>query len=288
MRAGKIAGVQLRINPWFFILLLLFALSGLLLKVSGVFISVLWHEAAHAAAARLLGYSVREIELLPFGGVARIDRLGEAESHNDLFIALVGPVASFVLAGGIIVLSRYIHGWDWFFYFQTNLMLGWFNLIPALPLDGGRILRAWLARLCGYYKATIATVYIGWFLSGCFVFVSLLQLFFRSDINLTLLFAAAFIALASRKELTTAGFRAMRILSQKKADLVRRGVMPTIYFTAVDGCPAGDIIGLFQPEQYHMVTIVDGEFQQIGSLTETKVWELLPDKGIAAKIGDFL
>lgn len=288
MRAGKIAGVQLLISPWFLVLLLLFSFSGMFVKVVGVFASVLWHESAHAMVARLLGYTVREVELLPFGGVARIDRLGEADSQNDLFIALVGPISSFVMAAMIAILSHYIQEWDWRFYFQTNLMLGWFNLIPALPLDGGRILRAWLSQLCGYRKATTATVYVGWFLSSCFVVLSVLQLYYRSDINLTLLAAAVFIAFASRKELSQVGFRAMRILSQKKVDLMRRGVMATAHFTAVDDCQVKDVIALFQPEQYHMVLVVDRAFRLRGSLTETEVWEALPDKGVTAKIGDFL
>ena len=288
MNAGKISGVQIRISPWFLLLLILFSLSGMLVKVAGVFAAVLWHETAHALAARLLGYTVREVELLPFGGVARIDRLGEADSQNELFIAISGPIASFVLAAITAILSHYIHYWDWRFFFQTNLMLGWFNLIPALPLDGGRILRAWLAQLCGYRKATSVVVFVGWLISGGFILVSGLQFFYRSDVNLTLLFAAAFIVLASRKETLAAGFRTMRILSQKKADMMQRGVMPTTHFTAVDDCLARDVIGLFQPEQYHMILVVDKACRMRGSLTETAVWESLPDKGVTAKIGDFL
>ncbi|MDF2501929.1 MAG: peptidase [Anaerosporomusa subterranea] len=288
MRAGRVAGVQILISPWFLILLIVFSFSGMLVKVIGVFASVLWHESAHAMAARLLGYTVREVELLPFGGVARIDRLGEADSQNDLFVALVGPVASFVMAAMIAILSHYVQNWDWRFFFQTNLMLGWFNLIPALPLDGGRILRAWLSQLCGYRKATTTVVFVSWLISGGFLIVAVLQFVFHSDVNLTLLFAAGFIALASRKEMAAVGFRAMRILSQKKADMMRRGVMPTAHFTAVEDCLVRDVIALFQPEQYHMILIVDKGFRMRGSLTETDVWESIPDKGMMAKIGDFL
>lgn len=288
MRAGRVAGVQIVISPWFLVLLVLFSFAGMLTKVIGVFASVLWHEAAHALAARLLGYTVREVELLPFGGVARIDRLGEADSQNDLFIALTGPISSFILAAGIAIMSFYVPNWDWLFYFRTNLMLGCFNLIPALPLDGGRILRAWLSQLCSYRKATTATVYVGWLISACFVMINILQFLYSSDVNLTLLLAAGFIVFASRKEMAAAGFRAMRILSKKKADLMRRGVMPTAHFTAVDDCLARDVIALFQPEQYHVVLVLDRGCRMRGLLTETEVWELLPDKGMTARIGDFL
>lgn len=288
MRAGKVAGVEILISPWFLILLIIFSFSGMLVKAIGVFASVLWHEAAHAMAARLVGYTVREVELLPFGGVARIDRLSEADSQNDLFVALVGPLASFVMAAVIAILSHYLHNWDWQFFLQTNLMLGWFNLIPALPLDGGRILRAWLAQLCGYRKATTVAVLISWLISGGFIVVAVLQFIYQSDINLTLLCAAGFIIFASRRESAAAGFRAMRILSQKKAELMRRGVMPASHFTAVEDCLVRDVIPLFQSEQYHLILIVDKEFRLRGTVTETDVWELLPDKGMMARMGDFL
>ncbi|MDU4961927.1 MAG: M50 family metallopeptidase [Sporomusaceae bacterium] len=288
MRAGHIAGVEIRISPWFLLLLLLFAFAGMLVKVAGVFVSVLWHETAHVMAARLLGYRVREVELLPFGGVARIEHLGEASSQNDVFVALTGPVASFVMAAAIAVLSQYISNWDWQFFFQTNMMLGWFNLIPALPLDGGRILRAWLAQLCGYRKATRAAVRLSWLISGCFLAVAVLQFIHRSDVNITLLFAAAFIAMSARKELATAGFRSLRILSRKKADMMRCGVMPAAYYTAVADCPAQTVIALFQPERYHLILVVDQCFQLQGTLTETDIWERVTEKGMQAPIGDFL
>lgn len=288
MRVGKIAGVTIRLSPWFILILGVFSIAGLLTKALVVFLSVLWHEVAHALAARLLGYHVREVELLPFGGVARIERLSEADAKNDIFIALTGPVASFVLAGLIQIASGYFADWEANFYYQTNLMLGWFNLIPALPLDGGRILRAWLSELCGHQKATQVTVFLGWVLSILFFLITALQFYFHSDIHLTLLFVAVFIAICAQRELEAASYRAMRVLARKKADLMQRGVMPTAHFTTVADCSVRDVIALFRPEQYHIVLVVDQMFQLRGTLSESQLWEELPNRGVSAKIGDFL
>lgn len=288
MQAGKIAGIKLSISPWFLLLLLLFAAGGMLFEVCAVFLSVLWHELAHVAAAKFLGYTVRELRLLPFGGVAKIERLGEADPKNDIVIAFTGPVASFLLAAAVSVVSYSVFNGEWLLLLQVNLMLGCFNLLPALPLDGGRILRACLTLVCGYNKATRATVYFGWLLSAILVGITFIQFMYQADLNLSLLVAAGFIILTSRRELTAAGFRAMRILSQKKADLLRRGVMPTLYFTAREDCSAQDIISLFQAEQYHLIAIVDQNFKLKGTVTETTVWDNLPEKGLSARITEFL
>ncbi|HWQ60771.1 MAG TPA: M50 family metallopeptidase, partial [Negativicutes bacterium] len=93
MRAGRVAGVQLILNNWFLALIVLFAFAGLAGKVLAVFAAVLWHEAAHAAAAAALGYRVREIELLPFGGVARIERADTAGAASEIIMAAAGPLA---------------------------------------------------------------------------------------------------------------------------------------------------------------------------------------------------
>ncbi len=118
--------------------------------------SLLAHEGSHAVAARRHGVGVRSITLWLFGGVAQLE--GEAHTPGaDFTIAAVGPATSVVLAGAFAAAQQLLehagaHGlvvdvasWLW----QINLLLAGFNLIPAAPLDGGRILRAGLWRITG-------------------------------------------------------------------------------------------------------------------------------------------
>ena len=121
MRVGKIAGIQLILNKWFIILIILFALAGMGSKVVLVFSAVLWHELAHALVALMLGFKVREVELLPFGGVARIEGLGAVGSRDDIMIAAAGPASSLVLAAiaytGMLYAGKYSDVWE--FYYRT-------------------------------------------------------------------------------------------------------------------------------------------------------------------------
>lgn len=290
MQAGKIAGVQFKLNNWFLALIFFFVIMGTGMKVFCVFAAVLWHELAHAAGAAALGYRVLEIELLPFGGVARIERINEAGSGNEIMMAAAGPLASLGMAAvvfwGMWKLPSAAPSLE--FFLRVNIMLVLFNLLPALPLDGGRIVRALLALHLDFSVATSVVGWIGKLIALALLVFAGLEFYAGRTINITVLIAAVFILLCAKPENAAAGFRNMRVLANKKTDLCSRGVMPTVHLTAVSEATVRDILRLFKPEQYYIVLVVDKEFRLRGVVTETEVWESLPSRGIYAKIGDFI
>jgi Zn-dependent protease len=169
-RIGRLLGFPIEVNLSFLIMLgvVLLVWGGLggVFAVLVAFASVLLHELGHAVTARHLGVPVAGIELHFFGGAAKM--VGQPKTANDeVLIAAAGPAVSFVLGvSGLIVgvgagalgletaamLFEYI-GW-------INLIIGVFNLVPALPMDGGRILRALLTRKLPFERATEISVRI--------------------------------------------------------------------------------------------------------------------------------
>jgi stage IV sporulation protein FB len=290
LQVGKIAGVKIVLNPWFIALLLLFALADMGGKVLLVFSAVLLHELAHAQVAIHFGFSVAQVELLPFGGVARIEGMGIVGSKQEIMIAVAGPVASLVLAATSYVGVLYGGMWSdvWEFYYKTNMMLAVFNLLPGLPLDGGRMLRAWLSLYMEYGKATVIAASISQWISIFLVLFVVYEYLSNSTVNLTFLVAALFLHTTSNSEIKVAGFRTLRVLSQKKGELVARGVMTTTYFTVVNHVLLKDLIKRFTADQYYVVRVVDTECILGGTLTETEIWEKLTSKGLYAKIGEVI
>ncbi|HMG24050.1 MAG TPA: M50 family metallopeptidase [Kofleriaceae bacterium] len=156
-RLGRMFGFPVEINLSFLLLLgfVFLAYGGL----AGVFVvglafgSVLLHELGHALVARRLGVHVSGIELSFFGGAAKMVDMPRKADH-EIAIAAAGPAVSLMLAGAGLGLGAALHspflgliGW-------INLLLAGFNLIPALPMDGGRILRALLTRRMDFVRAT--------------------------------------------------------------------------------------------------------------------------------------
>lgn len=142
-------------------------LSWAVLFIAGLFITVLLHELGHAITAMEYGIEARDIVLMPFGGIASIEKF-PGNPRQELLISLSGPLVNLIVAGSLKIIfpvatmipSDYsqvsiAHGQDFILnLFLANLVLAFFNLIPAFPLDGGRILRALLAFRLNYIRAT--------------------------------------------------------------------------------------------------------------------------------------
>jgi Zn-dependent protease len=160
-RLGRLFGFPVEINLSFLLLLgLVFVAYGGLagvLVVGLAFASVLVHELGHALVARRLGVHVSGIELSFFGGAAKMVQMPRSADH-EIAIAAAGPAVSLMLAGlglglGAVLHSPFVGAIGW-----INLVIAGFNLIPALPMDGGRILRALLTRRMDFVRATDVAV----------------------------------------------------------------------------------------------------------------------------------
>ena len=160
-RLGRLLGFPVEINVSFLLLLAVMYLwfGGLVgvFLIAIAFASVTLHELGHAIVSRRLGVPVAGIELSFFGGAAKMTALPRTATH-EILIAAAGPAVSLGLAAlgfGAGALSGFglftLFGW-------INLVIAGFNLIPALPMDGGRILRALLTRTLDYVRATDAAV----------------------------------------------------------------------------------------------------------------------------------
>lgn len=286
MRIGKIRGTQLIIHNGFIGIMLFFSLAGLLPKAAVVFLSILLHELAHVFVAMSYGLRIKEIELLPIGGVARIQGLTDVSPAVETRIAVAGPLINFLLAGAAWALSwpADIKWFDGLFAVQTNLAIGLFNLLPALPLDGGRIYRASLTKLVGYRQATVQAANVGRLTSFCLAAASLWSIHY-GVINFTLLFLAIFLYLAATREHGMASYLCMRHLTRKKEELLSRGVLFTTQFTAVGTTPLREIIRWFEPQKYHMVLIIEENCRPRCLLTESDILEGIIANGIDTPVG---
>ncbi|MBV8748298.1 MAG: M50 family metallopeptidase [Candidatus Eremiobacteraeota bacterium] len=160
-RLGTVLGFPVDINVTFILLLafVLLAFGGPIgvVLVCLAFGSVLLHELGHALVARQLGVHVSGIELSFFGGAAKMVQMPQRASH-EIAIAIAGPIVSLALGGLGIGLGAVTHIGLFAWLGWTNLVIAGFNLIPALPMDGGRILRAALTRKLDYVRATDVAV----------------------------------------------------------------------------------------------------------------------------------
>ncbi|MBV8606479.1 MAG: site-2 protease family protein [Singulisphaera sp.] len=201
-KIGRVMGIDLYLHPTFLMLLVFIgAMQGGLesvLLASATFGCVLLHELGHALMARRFGIETEDITLYPIGGIARLKRMPRAPGA-ELLIAMAGPMVN-VLIVGILVAALGVldgSGLDLFLgsLMQINIILAAFNLIPAFPMDGGRVLRALLSGWLGRARATMVAAGLG---RGLAVLFGLYCLFNAMWIQA---FLAAFIYFAAGAEL---------------------------------------------------------------------------------------
>jgi Zn-dependent protease/predicted transcriptional regulator len=228
---GSVRGIRLKLHLTFVLLLawaayywgldagqgLLGALFGIALTVL-LFGCIVLHELVHSLVALQYGVRVREIELSPIGGVSKMESMPE-EPYQEFVMALSGPLVNLLIAvplGGVVlamVASGFIRSFNYFFYlmekpswqglilnlFVSNVALALFNLLPAFPMDGGRVLRSVLAFGLGQRRATRLAARLGQMLA---VLMGWVGLFPPRGIepNWVLVFIALFIFVGAQQE----------------------------------------------------------------------------------------
>ena len=188
----KVRGIDVKVHLTFVLILIWAAyiwsnntgagIQGALFGVVAtllLFVAVTLHELGHSFQALKFGVRVRDITLMPMGGLAQMEKIPE-KSSEELRIAIAGPLVNFAIAGVLVILGALLQvrsiisleelsqsigqvSWSGMLAYLTmaNLALGLFNLIPAFPMDGGRVLRALLAMRMDFTKATQIAANIG-------------------------------------------------------------------------------------------------------------------------------
>jgi len=176
-RLGTFLGFPVDIKPSFllllgFVLIWSGGLGGVALMLL-VFTSVVLHELGHAVAARKVGVVVSGIDLGFLGGAAKLQSMPR-NARDEVFIAAAGPAVSLVLGGLGLGLGLLTHVWLFAWLGWANFIIAGFNLIPALPMDGGRILRALLTRKMDYVKATDTAVTVSRVIAVVFAVIGIM------------------------------------------------------------------------------------------------------------------
>jgi len=227
LKLGRLAGIGVYVHWSFWILPVWILLStvsngsgwaaGLsaVIFVFAIFGCVVLHELGHALMARHYRIGTRDITLYPIGGVASLERMPTRPSR-ELAIALAGPAVNVAIAGalfagavltgpddlvpvGDVFGGSFLSSLMW-----VNVALAVFNLLPAFPMDGGRVLRAFLAMQMPYVKATTIAARVGQVVA---ILLGVLGLFSGG----TLVLVAVFVFLAAQAELTMARIRESRM-----------------------------------------------------------------------------
>ena len=285
---GVVRGTVIRLHVTFVLFLVFIGVSHYSRGGSGaalegvvfmalLFLCVLLHEFGHIFAARRYGIQTPDIVLLPIGGVARLERIPE-EPWQEFVVALAGPAVNVVIAAvlllllgglppaegtevqnpGVGLLARLA---------SANIFLVLFNLIPAFPMDGGRVLRAFLASRMGYARGTQIAAQVGQ--AAAFA----LGLWGLLGGNVMLLFIALFVYMAAASEAHAAQMR------QVSRGVMVDDAMVTRFESLTPDSRVEDAVECLLRTTQHEFPVVDGAGRLRGVLTRDEMIKALKERG---------
>src|SRR6266516_3937107 len=291
----RIAGIQLRIHITFLLLIAwlafgYYAQGGSAVAASRVifvlllFLCVVLHEFGHAFAAKAFGINTPDITLLPIGGVARLQPMPE-EPVQELIIAVAGPLVHVVIVLGLFVAvgSRgllnpsTVEGGGLVAQLLTiNIMLVLFNLLPAFPMDGGRVLRALLATRMSYARATQVAANIGQGFAFVFGFVGLILP------NPFLIFIAFFVYIGASQEAALAQMKDVSRRFPVSSAMVRE------FRTLSESASLQEAVDALLATSQHDFPVVDETGNVTGVLTRNDLVAALRKNDPALHVGDVM
>jgi len=295
LNIGTIAGTAIRVHVTFLLFLgWIFAASyasggseaawSSLVCMVLLFACVLAHEFGHILTARVFGVPTPDVTLLPIGGVARLARIPEAP-REELLIAIAGPLVNVAIACILLLVAGGRPDTAAFAALDSphvsltdrlaavNIFLALFNMIPAFPMDGGRVLRALLASRLGFVRATEIAASIGQFVAFALGFIGLLY-------NPILIFIAIFVYLAAASEAHSVALRGMS-----------RGVpvstaMMTQFASLTPQAHVDEAVQTLLRTNQSEFPVVDGEGRPVGLLGRNDLIRALKTLGPDARVAD--
>jgi len=285
MRLGKLAEVQITVNPLFILLCIIYVYLGLAREIMVVLLSVLVHEVAHGIMAKIMGLKIAEIYILPFGGQAKIEDFTGLDPDKEIYVALAGPIISLSMAAIFYFLPLKINYTTLDILVKVNLLLGCINLLPALPLDGGRVLRALLSPYRGYKKSTRDAALVGEII-GALMIAGGGYLIWSYHIGINFIVLGVFLFWAARREAKLMVYAFMRFLVYKKGELARKGFLPSLQVVSTENTMVKSILESCQPNRYLLVVVIDEKHHLIGMRTEAELIECLFEKGPRVTLKD--
>lgn len=247
------------------------------------------HELFHLFAALLLSVKIKSIIIMPFGVTLRLaDSLIKSPS-KEIAVAISGPFANLVMiAVAKIMESMYIwSGANLFLFVYLNAIMFFINLLPCMPLDGGRVFKAFFVGKIGYINTVSFQRKVEKVIICILGFLGLILLII-TKLNISLVMIAAFLAFNMVGEENKKNYIMMRELTHYKDKLKNRKYMQTKYLTAREDIKAGELLRRFGYDSFYIVNVADENLSVRSAVTEADVVSAIERHGFEVPLWEIV
>lgn len=274
-----------RINLWFFPMIFFSFLSDYSTQFLSAYCMAAIHETAHIICAVASGIRISYVTFFPFGLAANLNSGYIKRSDKEFIIAFVGPLSNILLFWLFTFLFTLYHNELFRFCADINLALCTINLIPALPLDGGRMLKAFLVARYGTIRAYNVMIKISKFFI-IILFLIALSVFVCTNFNFSLILISAFLFQNLSREQASISRITMTEIYENSQKLKEHAMFPSKTFLAKETSLASSVFRILSYDYYTVIHIVNEDSHIVKTVSETDILKSLTQKGIRLKFKD--
>ena len=279
MKALEINNTRIRIHPLALIGAIICIGVGQGGAVLAALLALVLHELAHIFTAKAFRLPVPEVEITPFGGVAHMEDISQATPVQQFLVAAAGPLMSWLcclVCAGLLQL-QWVSLYQIEGFLRWNLLLLCFNLLPVLPLDGGRMLQAVLTPFIGWQKAmrilASAGVCVGLAMNLLAVWGAI-----HGAANLSLVIAGCYLMYAAHISRTMSAIQCIHSVISKKTKLEREKALQVEWLGVSGHVSVQELFRRMSPGKYHRIIVLDDDgLKNIGELDDAVLVNALLD-----------
>lgn len=274
---------KIHINPFVLITIIFFWLIGRVNELLIIFISITIHELGHLLIAKCFNININKLALTPIGFMANINYSDYKRYYHEIIISIAGPAVNLLAALAGYIISLYFL--DKFnnigFFILVNFSLAFINILPILPLDGGKIFRAALFFRLGYNPTRKIFSVVSKTISIALICLGIYQIFICGN-NVSLLLIGIFLYIYIYKEKDEMQYFLIGELIYKKKKLREAGALFIEYIACFEDIKIIEIVKKIRSNRYHIAKVLDNNMDQKGEITETEMLECLTIYGAQA------
>lgn len=273
LRIIKIKSFSLELDPLLILIIPSVFIGGYLKEFLIIYITIILHELGHILAALLLGKKVYIVRMLAVGLNASIEE-DTCSGLNRILIYIGGPLANIFFIAISIVANRcnLIESNDMFFFISLNTCLVILNMLPVIPMDGGKILREVLSDHLGLFLAGSYLRKLSLILSLALILLGVIQ-FLISKFNFSLLTIGFYIFFTLKTEKTEAALMNAKYVVYRRSKLLKRGVYPARDLVVMKSAHLSEILNCMDFDRFHIIYVLDDDLKLAKILTEHEIMD---------------
>lgn len=289
MKRIKVFGTYFYYSNFYLFVPIIAYFLGCLTDYAIFFVSICFHEIGHIIFAKFMGFGIESLKIYPFGFAANLRQPINTKTWEYITVLAIGPVTNLFVAI-IFYYIRLVYAPNLYiisFISTANLIIALLNLLPLIPLDGGKILDIILSKKIGcsrsFFVMRKSSIVFSFILIIIGIFGVFAQTYAASGIVV-----GALMLIKAYKDIERGGFMNLKDLLFRKQRILKKGVYEVRELVAVKSTTMSKLLGQLNHDRYHFINIIDENLNVLSKISEAEILDMIIENGLDSSVENIL